>query len=1207
MLLSLSALSAQAAVRSGGPYEVQNEAVGLAGGSAAGGVYGHEMALGGVAGLSSVSGVVSAQGYIAQMVPLRGPEVVLGLPTGFSTVDMTLNGYVNPRGLTTTAVFEYGTTTNYGSSASVNLSPNDGSTTQSVSAVLPALSVGTLYHYRLVATNAEGTNRTDDGVFTVTITAQAPVVTALAATEVGKDSAKLNGLVNPNGYSATNTFRISVDGSTWTSIAAAPSPLTGTNAVSVTATATGLLPNTTYQCRVASTNAAGTNTSSVIFFSTSPDPPEVIAANPSAITLSSAMLAGRVVTKNRETTVWFEYGNSPAYGSRTPDQIVPAGTTEMSVSAPVSGLSSGVTYHYRLVASNSGGTAPGTNVSFVPVSGITPTAPPSLTSGGAVNMSLQLVLVFGTVNPHGGPTTLRCEYGTTPALGSQTVNTPAGNTSTVQLALVSLENLLPGTLYHYRLVAENSLGTTSGTVSTFTTAFPPPEVVTGSSTPLTTTSVQLGGTVRARNAATQIFFDYGTDGSTFPSSVSGVPAVLSSDTVENVTATLTNLAQGTTYYYRLRAVSSGGTTVGLTASFQVSQLSGLLRQFPAAAPSTAGELTVHLTPVGLLTGWRFVGEQDWRASGSTATGLTAWDREIEFRPVPGKIHPPGEIIAASDTTITRDYFDTSISGSGGVSVTLKPVGITTSTDPDRAQWRLLGETVWRDSGDTHSGLVPGSYLIECRPVTGRATPPNATVIISDGQTALPTITYFLADTSTGTPPAPLTFASVSTDTTKPFAHVGQIRSHAGSSTGFVVKPRVVVTAAHVVWDDGTLSTAQGLQWLHQRHAGEHEPRPLTPRGYYLFDGYSSQRLADASPGESTPESQNLDVATLYFNESAGRDGFSGFLASDLPQNEHLLSTAHKMLVGYPVDGISATFQGIMHATPAANVNFTEAYGRTFSTQGIRSTGGNSGGPLCVLHTNGNWYPAAIYLGGNNQTIVRAFDSDVIQLFNRAEISGNGGSNNTSGGITHTSYTTIANANAGALKVTIEPAGARNAGAGWRLSPEPGYRASGSQRSNLTPGSYILQFTTVNSYDAPAQQNIVVTAGQLNNVTFTYASPQESWRQAHFSIKTNTGNAADNADPDGDGFNNAAEYAAGTNPNLGGDFLKATAPNRSGDTFTLSTAGKAGRTYFLERSTNLTAWFTLSSYGPVSVDGPITLTDPSSTGGAAFYRIRVTGP
>ena len=73
----------------------------------------------------------------------------------------------------------------------------------------------------------------------------------------------------------------------------------------------------------------------------------------------------------------------------------------------------------------------------------------------------------------------------------------------------------------------------------------------------------------------------------------------------------------------------------------------------------------------------------------------------------------------------------------------------------------------------------------------------------------------------------------------------------------------------------------------------------------------------------------------------------------------------------------------MHATPAANVTFTRVFGRTYTTPNIRSSGGNSGGPLCVQFEGGNYYPAAVYLGGTGQTVVRAIDSDVLDLFNRA--------------------------------------------------------------------------------------------------------------------------------------------------------------------------------------------------------------------------------
>ncbi|MBL9117860.1 MAG: hypothetical protein JNJ83_22820 [Verrucomicrobiaceae bacterium] len=78
----------------------------------------------------------------------------------------TLNGTVNPGGLATTAQFEYGTSTSYGSTASVTLSPDDDSTAQNVSAVLSGLTPGTTYHYRLTASNAQANKRGADMTFT---------------------------------------------------------------------------------------------------------------------------------------------------------------------------------------------------------------------------------------------------------------------------------------------------------------------------------------------------------------------------------------------------------------------------------------------------------------------------------------------------------------------------------------------------------------------------------------------------------------------------------------------------------------------------------------------------------------------------------------------------------------------------------------------------------------------------------------------------------------------------------------------------------------------------------------------------------------------------------------------------------------------------------------------------------------------------------
>jgi hypothetical protein len=163
-----------------------------------------------------------------------------------------------------------------------------------------------------------------------------------------------------------------------------------------------------------------------------------------------------------------------------------------------------------------------------------------------------------------------------------------------------------------------------------------------------------------------------------------------------------------------------------------------------------------------------------------------------------------------------------------------------------------------------------------------------------------------------------------------------------------------------------------------------------------------------------------------------------------------------------------------------------AFGRTYTSSGIRGIGGMAGGPLCVQRDGGSYYPAGIYVGGTTQGAVRAIDSGVIDLFSRAEISGNGGDNYTGGGITHSSFASIGDLDdPGALKVTLEPAAARSAGGAWLLKPESSYRLSGAQKVGLNAGSYVLQLKPVSGFQVPTEQTILVTAGELQDITFTY--------------------------------------------------------------------------------------------------------------------------
>lgn len=101
-------------------------------------------------------------GYPAVMVTVTAPTVTTTAADAITSNTATLNSTVNPHGATTTAHFEYGITNTYGHTASVTLSPADGTTAQTVSATISGLKPGQTYHYRLTASNGGGTGVGDD-------------------------------------------------------------------------------------------------------------------------------------------------------------------------------------------------------------------------------------------------------------------------------------------------------------------------------------------------------------------------------------------------------------------------------------------------------------------------------------------------------------------------------------------------------------------------------------------------------------------------------------------------------------------------------------------------------------------------------------------------------------------------------------------------------------------------------------------------------------------------------------------------------------------------------------------------------------------------------------------------------------------------------------------------------------------------------------
>ena len=80
-----------------------------------------------------------------------------------------------------------------------------------------------------------------------------------------------------------------------------------------------------------------------------------------SITSGSATLNGIVNPNGKRTTYYFEYGTTTSYGLTSGTKWAGAGTSDVSVSAAITGLSPNTAYHYRIVAINSAGTSYGSD------------------------------------------------------------------------------------------------------------------------------------------------------------------------------------------------------------------------------------------------------------------------------------------------------------------------------------------------------------------------------------------------------------------------------------------------------------------------------------------------------------------------------------------------------------------------------------------------------------------------------------------------------------------------------------------------------------------------------------------------------------------------------------------------------------------------------------------------------------------------------
>ncbi|MGD0756768.1 MAG: DUF1566 domain-containing protein [Bacteroidales bacterium] len=343
-----------------------------------------------------------------------------------------------------------------------NSKTTDGSGTGTFTSSLTGLTTDTMYYVRAYATNSVGTAYGNDVTFT---TLQTSTVNTTAATSVAYSTATLNGTINANNLSITVTFEYGTSTSYGSTVAASPGTVMGSTLTNVTASITGLTSGTTYHFRAKAISSSGTVYGSDLSFTTF-IPPTVTSITVKQTGPSDATLNCTVNANGQSTTVNFEYGSDTNYGSSASGSPNPVtGSSPTGVSADITGITPGTTYHFRVNTVSLGVTAYGTDQAFTICWG------PSVDAHQPSNIDDTSATLNASVNPQGCNAMATFEYGTTTNYGYTVEAKPnpiTGNTTIIVSA--DITGLTSGTTYHYRAIVVGPAETSYGEDTQFTTS-----------------------------------------------------------------------------------------------------------------------------------------------------------------------------------------------------------------------------------------------------------------------------------------------------------------------------------------------------------------------------------------------------------------------------------------------------------------------------------------------------------------------------------------------------------------------------------------------------------------------------------------------------------------------------------------------------------------------------------------------------------------
>ncbi len=332
----------------------------------------------------------NANSTVQLFTTFEGPTVTTTAASSVDTVSATLNGTIDPGGVSSTYHFEYGQDINYGSQTTES-DPLTGAGAVVATGPVAGLLPNTTYHFRIVGTNALGSITGDD--VTVTTDPAPPTLDGVPAfaSVVTTTGATLNATLNPNSSATSYHFEYGTDTSYGTSTTSTDAGA-GAGDQPVAANLVGLAAGTTYHFRlVADNGTGGVQHGADGVFSTAPGTP------PSATDVSvfGATLHGAINPHGTPATYHFEYGTTLTYGRSTPETDGGSGNADLAVSQVTGRLTPATTYHVRVVVTIGGQTTTSDDVTF------TTGAMPEAVATDPTGITTTQATLGGTVNTYG--------------------------------------------------------------------------------------------------------------------------------------------------------------------------------------------------------------------------------------------------------------------------------------------------------------------------------------------------------------------------------------------------------------------------------------------------------------------------------------------------------------------------------------------------------------------------------------------------------------------------------------------------------------------------------------------------------------------------------------------------------------------------------------------------------------------------------------